>query len=143
MNDPAIAVRKLLNTMGFGAIADGTAYSLYVGAPPDKPDAVTLVNVTGGLPPEARLLLNYPSVQVMVRGAASGYVAAAAKIQSAVNLLLGMTTTVVDGDTYRGCIVLSDVAYLGQDDNTRPMFSVNLRFFVEPAAVAGGHRVSI
>jgi len=143
MNDPAISIKDYLLAQGFGPFAGSSAFSLYIGHPPDKPDALILINATGGMSPHPRLLLNYPSVQVMVRGAPSGYVAATTKMKEVVAALLGMDTVVLNGDTYRGSHQIGDVSYLGQDDNTRSMHSANFRFDVEPAAVAGGHRVSI
>jgi hypothetical protein len=146
MNDPATSIRSYLATVGFVMYNSSTplaAFSMHLGKLPDKPDAAILINSTGGMPPEPRLLLNYPSVQVVVRGAPSGYVAAAAKIQEVVNALVGATPGNLSGDVYRGCIQVGDVSYLGQDENTRDLFSANFRFFVEPAQVAGGHRVPI
>ena len=144
MKDPAVAVKDFLVAAGIGSFGGSSAFSIFIGQPPDKPDALVLVNVTGGMTPEARILLNYPSVQVMVRGAPSGYMAASNLIyNSVVKNLLGMNPTISGNDMYRSCIQIGDVAYLGQDSNTRPMFSANFRFFVEPEAVAGSHRVTI
>lgn len=144
MNDPALAIRDYLVTLGY--VAGGTSiapFSVFVGQPPDTPDALILINATGGPAPENRLLLNYPSVQVVVRGSRSGYIAASNKIREVTNKLVGAVPGNLSGDFYRGCTQLSDIAYLGQDDNTRPMFSANFRFYVEPAEVTGGHRVPI
>lgn len=141
--DAALATKDILVAAGIGAFGTQDDFAIYLGAPPDKPDAVVVVNMTGGLPPHPRLALNYPSVQLMVRGKRGGYLAASAKIQEAVNALLGLSTATISGDTYRACNQLSDIAFLGQDDSTRPILSANFRFIVEPALMAGGHRVSI
>lgn len=143
MNDPALAVVSMLTTAGLGTFGGTAAFSLFVGSWPEAPSACVLINATGGLPPEPRLLLNYPSVQVVVRGAPSGYVAARNKMTQIVNALIGLVPGVISGDTYRGCIQIGEVATLGQDDKTRQLFSANFRFFVEPAAIPGGHRVAI
>jgi len=141
--DAALATRDILVAAGIGASGTQDDFAIHLGTPPNSPDAVIVVNMTGGMPPHPRLALNFPSVQVIVRGKRSGYTAASAKIQAAVNALLGMATTVISGDTYRACNQLSDITWLGQDDSTRPIFSANFRFIVEPALMAGGHRVSI
>lgn len=143
MNDPALMTVELLTSLGFGTLGGGNAFDLYVGQPPDKPDACVVVNLAGGLAPYDRLLLNQPSVQVMVRGAPSGYVAASNKIYAIVNALLGMSSQTLSGDVYRACNQIGDVSTLGQDINTRPILVANFRFIVEPAAVSGGHRVPI
>jgi hypothetical protein len=53
------------------------------------------------------------------------------------------TTDSVSGDVYQSCTQVGDIAYLGQDDNTRPMFSMNFSFIVLPAAEVGSNRVAI
>lgn len=144
MKDPAVACKDLLVAAGLGTFAGTAAFSIFIGQLPDKPDALILVNVVGGLDPEARLLLNYPSVHVTVRGFRSGYMAASdMAYNGVVKTLLGMSPTMLGNDMYRSCVQIGDVAYLGQDDNNRPLFSTNFRFFVEPEAVAGSHRVPI
>lgn len=89
------------------------------------------------------LLLNFPSVQVMIRGAENGYQAAYEKIKDVVKALLGIQTQVLQGDTYRSCVQIGDIAYLGQDDGTRPLFSANFSFIVLPAAESGDNRIPI
>lgn len=136
MRDPAQCIKDLLHTDGI----DPTGWFLAVGALPPTPDQVILVNGTGGTDPFPHLLLNQPSVQVMVRGKKSGYQAADDKIREVVDNLLGMSSTVLKGDMYRSCVQIGDVSYLGQDDNTRDLFSANFRFIVEPALNATTHR---
>jgi len=145
MRDPAIIVKDLLEAAGVGQFAVTSGWCLCLGDPPDVPDSVVLVNQTGGLNPYPHLLINQPSVQVIVRGARNGYPAAREKIDEAIRTLLGIYTYVdpVSGDIYRSCIQLGDVAYLGRDDNTRTMFSANFRFIVEPVEAAGSHRIAI
>lgn len=143
MYDVALSTKDLLVSKGLGVFNSTAAFSLFVGAPPDKPDALVLINVTGGRPPLPHLALNYPSIQVMVRGAPSGYAAASARMSAICNALLGISTYVLNGDTYRACNQIGDVIYLGQDDNTRPLLSANFRYIVEPAIMAGGNRATI
>ena len=139
MKDPAQCVAEILNV---SPIHD-SGWSVIVGALPTSPDTVVLVNHTGGTDPYPHLLLNFVSVQVMVRGKKSGYVSARAKIGDVVDLLLGMAPATVQGDLYRNCIQLGEIGFLGQDDNTRDLFSANFRFIVEPATNALTHRSAI
>lgn len=145
MRDPAIIVKDLLVNATLGTFNAASGWSIAIGEPPAKPDTVMLVNRVGGKNPYPHLLLNEPSVQILVRGAKGGYVAASAKADAVVNALLGLSsyTDPTSGDVYRSCNQIGDVAYLGQDENTRPLFAVNLWFIVTPAAVAGGNRVAI
>lgn len=148
MKDVAQCVAELLVTAGVGDLIVTTPvlhapFKVVVGHPPDAPDTIILVNKGGGKPPVPHLLLNEPSVSVLVRGAKNGYVAAESKLKDCVKALLGMPRTTVQGDVYASCRMLSDVAYLGQDDNTRPLFSANFVFVVLPAFESGDNRVAI
>lgn len=141
MFDPAQSVKDLLVAANMGTFAAASGWSVNVGGLPEAPDTVILCNATGGKDPYPNLSINFPSVQVMVRGAKNGYQAARTKIDACVSALLGLSTIVVNGDTYQACNQIGDVSYLGQDDNTRPLFSANFSFIVLP--VASGNRVAI
>lgn len=150
MLDPADCVKDLLATAGVGTFNTVTGWCLSIGQWPDSPDTCILINQTGGRPPYPQLLINFPSVHCVVRGSKSGYQAARTKAGDIVDALLGMNSTLVGqsvspayaGDMYRACNQIGDIAYLGQDENTRPMFSLNFSFIVLPADT-GGHRVAI
>jgi hypothetical protein len=142
MIDPAEAVKGFLVTAGVGVFAAPTGWSIHIGALPESPDTAILVNMTGGRSPFPHLALNYPSVQVIVRGSRSGYVPARQRMNMVVEALLGMSSIDVSGDTYRSCNQVGDVSFLGLDDNTRPLFGSNWWFIVLPA-VGAGHRVAI
>lgn len=135
MKDPAAAVVEMLT-----GHADIT-YDLNVGQFPSNADKAILVNQSGGRPPFPHLALNFPSVQIQVRGKPSGYVEARAQMAAICDRLLGIGTTIANTDTYRSCNQLGDVIYLGQDDRGRPFLSANFWFIVEPSDL--GNRVPI
>lgn len=141
--DPAQCVKDLLVTAGVGVFGASSGWSINIGRFPDKPDTVILINTTGGETPMPHLLLDFPSVQVMVRGVENGYQDAYNKIKDVRKYLLGMQTQVLQGDTYRSCTMISDIAYIGQDDNTRPLLSANFSFIVLPASESGDNRIPI
>lgn len=146
MRDPALSIRDMMVASSFNWVAGGVApFGVYLGQPPATPDAIILLNRTGGIDPVPQWLVNYPSLQVMVRGKKSGYEGASATIDQICNFLLGIKTYVdpTSGDQYQACNQLGDVFYAGQDDNTRPHFTANFRFIVLPAVVAGGNRLPI
>lgn len=147
MKNPAESIAIHLTTdpnkVGDLLSAANTGWRVGVGMLPDTPDTAIIVNMTGGVDPFPHLLLNQPSVQVMIRGTKNGYQAAYAKARAVVAKLLGMATTVLQGDTYRSCIQIGDIGTLGFDENKRPLFSANFRFIVEPVAETGETRVSI
>lgn len=135
MNDPAEAVRELLTTPGT------LSYDMNVGQFPTTPDKAILINATGGRAPYPHLALNFPSVQVMVRGKPSGYTEARTEIGKICDILLGMGNITANGDMYRSCNQVGDVIYLGQDDRGRAIFAANFWFIVEPSSL--GNRVAI
>jgi hypothetical protein len=142
MYDPAIATKDLLVAANVGAFNVNTGWCICIGVLPDVPDTVILCNQAGGLPPYPHLLVNEPRVQVMVRGKRSGYTDASAKIRAVMDALLGLSSQSLGGDTYQSCTMLGDISFLGQDDNTRPLFVANFQYIVLPVAGAG-HRVPI
>lgn len=143
MVDPAQCVKDLLVAAGIGTFGAATGWSINIGRMPDSPDTVVLCNVGPGRNPLPHLLLNRPSVQVMVRGDNNGYAAAYTKMEDVVRALIGMLTTTVQGDVYRSCTQIGDISYLGQDDNTRDLFTANFSFIVLPAAKSGDKRIAI
>jgi hypothetical protein len=142
MNDPAEAIRQKLEAVGgIGTYNAATGWCITLGQfHPNNHTCIT-INGTGGRNPMPHYRINWPSVQIMVRGSPSGYVEARAKIKAVVDALLGMGTTVLNSDTYRSCNQMGDVINLGQDANNRPIFSANFWFIVEPAT--GTHRLPI
>jgi len=148
MKDPAQAVKDILVAEGIGnfltaAPQPPTGWRTAIGRMPDAPDTIVLINSPGGRNPFPHLLYNEPSVSIIVRGAKGGYEAARLKAAAVAAALLGMESTTVLGDMYRSCNQMGDVAYLGQDDTTRPQFALNFWFTVLPAAEAGENRVPI
>jgi hypothetical protein len=142
MFDPAQVVKDLLVAAGIGTFGTPAPFSIFIGELPLAPNEVVLVNQVGGRDPYPYLSVNEPSIQVFVRGKQSGYVQARAKMGDVVTALLGLSSyTHSSGDIYRSCNQLGDISYLGQDDNTRPLFSANFWFLVLP--VATGNRVAI
>lgn len=141
MTSPAIGVKDLLVSAGVGVFAATSGWNISIGRHPTSPDTSIVCNETGGLSPYPHLRLNFPSVQVMVRGAANGYVAANEKIRAVVDALLGAPSQVVNGDEWQGIRQLGDVAFIGFDESNRPLFTSNFSIIVEPKA--GGYRQAI
>lgn len=130
MTSPADQIaNKLPNTVVGGA----TGWTLVIGKAPGEPAKVVCFFDTGGPPPHPSLLLDFRSVQVLVRGQANEYNDAYTKAQQVKDVLLGITPeTLGTGDRIDGITMLSDIAFLNYDDLSRPTFSVNFRVFWEP-----------
>ena len=145
MRDPAVCIADFIllpTALGVWNSQNPAQWNVCVGALPSVTDRTILVNQTGGRNPYPHLSYNEPSMQVIVRGPKSGYVEARAKMDEVVTRLLGLNSvTVTGGDVWRFVNQMGDIIWLGQDDNTRPMFSANFWGVVLP--VASGNRVSI
>lgn len=86
-----------------------------------------------GQAPDPRWLLDYPAVQVIVRGSPQGYRAAFQKMRDVYDVLLGVNPSVnANGDAVDAITVLATPALIGYDDNDRPSISGNFRLIVRP-----------
>lgn len=141
MSDPAKGVKDLLVSASVGSFASTAGWGIFIGRLPTSPDTAIACVTTGGISPFPHILLNQPSVQVLVRGAPNGYVAAEAKARAVVDALLGIDSQNVNGDFWGGIRQLGDVASLGYDDRDRPLFTCNFSIIVEPQS--GGYRSAI
>lgn len=126
-NPVSEGIRSLLTTH-----VGVSGYTLNTGIIPESPDDVIVVSDSGGLPSNPKWLLDFPSAQIIVRDAVGKYLAAFAEINTVKDILLGITSLALLGDRYVSITMGSDVAFIGSDDNQRPMFSLNLRFITEP-----------
>lgn len=144
LTDPSIGVKDLLVAGGIGVFGNTTGWSINIGGWPDNPDTAILINMAGGRSPFPHLRLNFPSVHIQVRGAKGGYAAAFIKMQSIVDVLLGRPSgvpSVAAVDWWQGVTQLGDVAFVGFDENKRPVFTANFSLIVQPAS--GTHRTDI
>lgn len=114
-----------------------------IGVLPAKPDRVLGILTTGGVEPNPRWLLDFPAAQVTVRAEPGAYVAARNEAYAVKDILLGLTPQEVDGDWWVSITMGSDVAFVGRDENFRPLFTVNFRLIIEPAPNANTNRLAL
>jgi hypothetical protein len=144
MNNPATAIKDLLETANVGEFAATTGWGLFVGKMPTTPDTVIACIVSGGQPSNPKYLIDYPSVQVIIRGARNnGYEDAYNKATAVKDALLGLPSQVIEGDNWVAINQIGDIATLGFDANNCPMFSVNFALIIEPASTTGTNRVTL
>lgn len=142
MYDPAQGVVDFLVDDSVGTFGAATGWGIYIGRFPEPgPDTAILVNHTGGQSPYPHLLLNFPTVQTLVRGSRGGYTDARGKIEEVIDALLGIPAQNVGGDWWQGITQLGEAGFIGYDENNRPIFTANFSMIVEPAA--GTHRISV
>ena len=141
MASPAESIKDLLVTASVGTHNATTGWSIKVSKEEAKPDTQITVYDIGGASPNPKFLLDFPQVQVMVRGAENGYQALYTKAKDVKDALLGRDSTTINGDVISGIIMDGDLNFLGYDENKRPRFSLNFSLFFEPAA--GTNRISL
>lgn len=143
MADPAVGAKDLLVDANIGVFAATTGWGIFIGKLPSEPYTAIAIITTGGLTPNPKYLLDFPSIQVLVRGAPNGYAAAFVKAVAIKNTLLGLPSQEVSGDTWVQVNQIGDVASLGYDENNCPLFSINFALTIEPATGSGMNRTPL
>lgn len=146
MTSPAQSVAAELIAQGIGTAGTPTptVWSICVGRLLDSPDELLAIFDTGGFSPNTKWQLDFPTVQVIIRGGKDEYAEGYAKALSIKDALLGIDPKEVEtGVWWSGVTMLADIAFLKYDENSRPMFSVNFRIFQELTPSAGSHRASL
>ena len=119
-----------------------------VGRQLTEPDrCITIVN-TGGLNPNPKWKIDYPGIQVRVRGNKNDYPGTFGKCQEVKDVLLGcipQDITTPDGEVVRLDAInqQGDIATLGYDPNERPQFSLNFLFILEVPNSASTNREAL
>lgn len=134
MSNYAVGLKDLLETASVGTFNVATGWGIFIGKQSEKLDTAITIYNTGGLPPNPKWLIDNPTAQVMIRGAANGYEAAHSKAVECKDALLGLPSQTLNGDRWDAINITGDLNELGFDEKNRPLFSINLRMIIEPAA---------
>jgi hypothetical protein len=132
-NSPAQDFTTLMQTLALGTIGAASGWSLHTAFEPPTPNTVITAYDAGGYDADAKWLLDFVIVNVRVRGAQWGYAAAVAKAQEIKDALLGLPPTVVGSTDYIGVWLNGDMIHLGNDQNDRPLISLNFRVARQPS----------
>jgi len=141
MADNAVGAKDLLVAAGVGVFAATSGWGIFIGKEPTAPHTIITAYNSGGTNPNPKFLLDFPSLQVRVRGAPNGYVAAEAKAKDVKNALLGLVSQDLNGDRWVSVTMAGDITPLGNDQQNRPMFSLNFNLIIEPAT--GTNRIAL
>lgn len=141
MSDPSDGVKDLLVAAGVGIFSAITGWGIYISKEPTTPDTVITIYDTGGRPSNPKWLLDYPNVQVRVRGSKGGYQAAYIKMKAVKDALLGLPSQTVGGDQWVAVNEIGGIILLHYDENDRPILVSNYELIIEPAA--GTHRTAL
>lgn len=143
MRSPAENAAILIQDAGVGHTTTPTAnaWAIKIGRLIQAPHAMIVLTDTGGFNPNTKWLLDFPTVQALVRGEPDAYQAAYYKAQQVKDVLLGLEPQAIGTapippaedtrDWWSGVTMLSDVTYVTHDENSRPIFSVNFRILQE------------
>lgn len=140
MTAPSIGVKDILVAASLGVFTSpsNSDWNIKISKLVDEPDRVIAIFDVGGNRPDPRWLLDYPHVQVMVRGKTYGETFT--KMKDVFDALQGRYPGTVNGDNWDGIFANTHPAHIGYDEKDRPIFSVTFKLFVEPANVAGDNR---
>ena len=141
MSNFAEGAKDLLAAAGVGVFAASSGWGIFIGKIPIDPATVITIYNSGGLAPNPKWLLDFPSLKILIRGAANGYQAAQAKAVDTKNTLLGLPSQDLNGDRWVSVTQTGDINEMGFDKNNRPMFSLNFSLIIEPAT--GTNRIPL
>ena len=134
-------MQGLLATAGVGTITPNAEWSLNISRMPSTPHRQISIARTGGKPSDPKFALDYPSMQVMIRGNPGDYIVVRDKAQNVKDELLGLTSQTIGDTRWVSVTAIGDINYLGYDENERPMLSVNFALIIEPPP--GANRVAL
>lgn len=123
----------IANFPGNNILDPAVDWQMEIGKLPQEPDQVIAIMPGAGRAPNPKWAVDYPSIQILVRGKTNAYSTAEAKAQDVKDVLLGYYSADVNGDRIVAINMISDVAGIGFDTNDRPMFSTNFALIVEPS----------
>jgi hypothetical protein len=101
--------------------------------PISSADVCTVVKLTGGFPPDQWTGKKQPSFQILVRGAAKGEVEVEDRAHAIHESLMNLREVTIGNDSVVVIRAVNSVPlYIGDDDNNRPIYSMNFDCVVRP-----------
>ena len=120
-----------------------SGYTIEIGAMPETPDKVIYIADTGGQAPNPKWLLDFPALQIVVRGAVGTYLATFVEAKAVKDILLGDPSQDLNGDRWVSITMNGDLGFIGRDEDDRPMFSMNFGLIIEPQSVTNSNRLAL
>lgn len=111
---------------------DAAPWIITVDKMPADPDTVITVKDSSGPAAEPAVAIDYPGVQILVRGsqAGDGYAQAYDKIFAVRNALVGIPSRPSIWTALASCVQRGHIVPLGEQDTDRPVLSLNLQLIV-------------
>jgi hypothetical protein len=126
---PTEGIIDILVAAGVGVIAPGNPWPIFEGQL-GSADRCILVREPGGRTPEVRIAVNYPTIQVLVRGAKADYAVTRDKAEEVFLALQAIPSSPAQWAELTSCIAVGGITYVGQDVNERPQWSLNFNLIV-------------
>lgn len=136
---PAWKCMKLCE--GAGILADG--WAVFVGDLPATPDKAIMFRDSGGSRGEVNVAIDYPSVQVLVRGPSGGdsYGQAYDKARDVQRILVGIPDGGTTFPELDSITAIGHVTPVGKSERDRHVMSANFRLIV--SYESDGHREAL
>jgi hypothetical protein len=137
MASPAELMATVLQAKNVGHTTNPTSslWAIKVGRLMNKPDEQIALIDSGGFNPNTKWLLDFVTVQALIRSGKDGYPDGYAKAQEVKDALLGLDPQSVGSGPaavwWSGVTMLSDIAFLKHDEQSRALFSINFRILQE------------
>jgi hypothetical protein len=97
------------------------------------PDVCAVVKLTGGFPPSQWTGKKQPSFQILVRGKANDSAEVETRAYAIHEALMNLCDVMVGNDSVVIIRAMNSVPlYIGNDDNNRPIYSMNFDCVVRP-----------
>jgi hypothetical protein len=141
---PSEDARSLLIAEAVVSATPTADWAVFIGKMPERaPDRSVVIVDTGGLTPNPKWLIDYPAIQIRVRGKSNGYSEARNKAVRIKDELLGITSLDINGNRWVSIRMTGDIVMLGYDQSERPQFALNFDLIIQPQASADTHRQSL
>jgi hypothetical protein len=135
MNPTSVDIKGLIVAAGLGVFGAQSGWAVAISRRPDTPDQIMTIYDSGSWrAPNPALLIDYPTINVNVRGSAGDYAATYTKALAVRDLLLGLPAQTVGGTRYVSVTVRSDPYFLAYDEMNRPEFTINFDVIRTPAS---------
>lgn len=129
---PAEGIIEIMVGANLGVLGPGLTtdpWPIFEGQFSETRDQCIMVRDVGGRPPEVKVAIDYPAVQVNVRGDEEGYMAAREKAQEIFVALHAIDSSPTPYPELTSCLGLQPV-FLGYDASKRPVWAVNFNCIV-------------
>lgn len=137
MPSPAECVAWYLNSKGVAYTnpVNKAQWPIRIGQLDDDSNHMVGLYDSGGFSPNTKWLLDFVTVQAVIRSAKDGYQAGYSKAQEVKDALLGVDPQLVYTSPnqvwWSGITMLADISFLRYDQNKRALFSINFRILQE------------